>query len=328
MHKVIFLLLILFFTNFAVADNSRAVETYTIKKEAFSQQVSLIGTLTAKQELNFSAKLDGLITKINKSDGSLVVAGDIILEMENDNSKRAFEASKKTESIASQQYQNSLTLFKKGFIGQFDLNEKQQKWNIEQQNLAKFKKEFEDSILKAPFNGKLGVFQVKVGSYVKTGDKIVTLYTPEAFVIDLNIPESVLSQVHEGAKVLAFNQEFSISSLQRAINPNTLMADARVDLANLKTTDHLYIGKPVTVTVILNEQQDALVVPKVALFIQDGKNKIFKVKDGKAVLTEIEVGLQNKDIMVINKGVEEGDSIILYGQSYLQSGDAVTVYQK
>lgn len=320
--------LILIFANFAFAAEPRVVEIYKVHKQKFLQQVNLIGTLTSKQEINFSAKFDGVVTKINKSDGALVNSGEEILEMENESSGRSFQVAKQSESMAFIQYQKALQLFQKGHVSQSELNERQHKWNIEQQNLAKFKKDFEDSVFKAPFKGKLGVFQIKVGSYLKAGDKIVTLYTPDALVIDLNIPESILLQLQEGAKAITLGKEFTISSLQRSINPETLMADARVDLGNLKISNDLFIGKPIGVTVILKEKQNALMVPKVAVFIKEGKNKIFKIKDGKAVLTEVEIEMESKEEVVLSKGVEEGDNVILYGQSYLQDGDAVVADKK
>jgi HlyD family secretion protein len=85
-------------------------------------------------------------------------------------------------------------------------------------------------------------------------------------------------------------------------------------------------GYRVEVTVVTWEERDVLQVPAAALF-RDGEGwAVFRVEDGKARLTRIEIGRENGRTAQVLAGLEEGQSVVLYPGE--QTADGVRVVER
>ncbi|SDD18550.1 efflux RND transporter periplasmic adaptor subunit [Ruegeria marina] len=85
-------------------------------------------------------------------------------------------------------------------------------------------------------------------------------------------------------------------------------------------------GYRVEVRIIVWDTEDALVAPSAALFRNGGDWAVFVVRDGRAVLTGVEVGQNNGREAEILSGVEAGDRVILFPSAELE--DQVRVSQR
>jgi membrane fusion protein (multidrug efflux system) len=56
--------------------------------------------------------------------------------------------------------------------------------------------------IRAPFAGRVGITSVNPGQYLNAGDKIVTLQQIDPIHIDFNLPQSQLSAIRTGQKVV------------------------------------------------------------------------------------------------------------------------------
>ena len=72
--------------------------------------------------------------------------------------------------------------------------------------------------------------------------------------------------------------------------------------------------------VVVAEAPNALRVPLGALFRQGDGWAVYKYVDGKAVLTEVEVGIADSRYRVIRAGLNEGDSVVLFPGSGVMDG--------
>ncbi|WP_039455150.1 efflux RND transporter periplasmic adaptor subunit [Candidatus Jidaibacter acanthamoebae] len=310
------------------AQEAKLVETIIAKKQVFTSQVNLIGTITSKQETVFTAKYNGILTEIYLSDGATAKRGTIIAELENEDTSNNYQLATQSEKIAREQYDRALKLHTQGYLKREEFEDKKQKWHLERQNLTKAKKQLEDSYLRAPFDGKLGIFKAKQGSHLKAGSEIVAFYNPNQMQIELNIPENLAAKISTNTEVLVLGKKFKISSIEYIVNKETRMVDAKIDLDEGDNHLNFMIGNIVEVFIIMNKKEAALVIPKSAIFMKEGKSHLFKIKEGKALSFEVKIGEQTDKMVEIIEGLEEGDSVILYGQSNIQDGNPVEVYSK
>ncbi len=86
---------------------------------------------------------------------------------------------------------------------------------------------------------------------------------------------------------------------------------------------NLKIGMTGTADLSVAAKKDALVVPVEALVEKEGKKYVFKVVDGKAVLTPVVVGLTTEDRVELVKGVKTGDRVVVKGVEKLKDGQSV-----
>ena len=88
------------------------------------------------------------------------------------------------------------------------------------------------------------------------------------------------------------------------------------------------MGYRVRVKIFTADKPDALTVPRSALF-RGGKGQwqVYVVRDGRAVVEDVEVGLINDEAVEISKGLTAQDQVILAPESSLGDGARVEVAQ-
>ncbi|HET6884448.1 MAG TPA: HlyD family efflux transporter periplasmic adaptor subunit, partial [Pirellulales bacterium] len=96
------------------------------------------------------------------------------------------------------------------------------------------------------------------------------------------------------------------------------------ELSRLRDERDLGVGYRVRVKIFTAERSRALVIPRSALFRGPAGNwQVFAVRDGRARLVEVGVGLLNDDIAEIREGLNESEPIILAPETTLVDGTRV-----
>src|SRR4029077_301778 len=85
---------------------------------------------------------------------------------------------------------------------------------------------FEDTVIRAPFNGRVGLRRVSVGALISPGDVITTLDDTSVIKLDFSVPENFLATLREGLAVRATAPAFP----GRAFSGTLASIDSRVDM--------------------------------------------------------------------------------------------------
>ena len=97
------------------------------------------------------------------------------------------------------------------------------------------------------------------------------------------------------------------------------------ELQRLLAQRHLEVGYRVRVRIITAEKQAALVVPRSALFRGSGSQwQLFVVKNGRASIQNVTIGLMNDRQAEILEGIAPGDRVIVAPETTLGDGKRVT----
>ena len=103
-----------------------------------------------------------------------------------------------------------------------------------------------------------------------------------------------------------FPGEVTVAGNEMIINGDKIRVVAERDPRKLP-------WKELNIDLVLEEKESAIVVPFDSVFIRGGKDFVYIVKDGKAVVKEVAVGIQQKEQIEINNGLDVGDEIIITG---------------
>lgn len=189
----------------------------------------------------------------------------------------------------------------------------------------------------APISGRIGLRQVDPGNIVHATDTnglfVITQVQPIAVLF--TIPEDslppVLARLRQGEKlrVDAFNRDQSIvldtgvlETIDNQIDPQTGTSRLKAVFQNQRSM--LFPNQFVNVRVLVNMEHNQVIVPTVA--IQRGQQGTFvyivkpdSTVEARPVTTALTVG----DIVSIQKGIEEGESVVIDGADKLQPGARV-----
>jgi multidrug efflux system membrane fusion protein len=196
-------------------------------------------------------------------------------------------------------------------------------------------------VIKAPFDGMLGIRQINLGEYLNAGAAVVTLTDLDHLYVDFTLPEQDRAQLVVGqdveVRVDAFPKRIFPAKLE-TIDPQVDPAMRAVRLrAALANPDHLLQpGMYGKVAVVLPSEPDVVTIPETAIdysvygesafVVREGKEKD---KEGKTQLTVEQVfvtaGAHNAGKVGILKGIAAGDVVVVGGQLKLHTGAPVTI---
>ncbi|MBI2360254.1 MAG: efflux RND transporter periplasmic adaptor subunit [Deltaproteobacteria bacterium] len=117
--------------------------------------------------------------------------------------------------------------------------------------------------------------------------------------------------------------EGKVARLNSALDPSSRTLVAEIHVPNGQQL--LKPGMFARVSLVLGEQKDSLLVPAEAVVEEDGKDFLYTVADGKAVRREVSRGWSQNSLVAVNKGVGEGEKIVVAGQHRLKPGMKVRV---
>jgi len=182
--------------------------------------------------------------------------------------------------------------------------------------------------IRAPFSGVIGLRQVSVGDYVKDGQDMVNLEAIEALKVDFKVPETFLRQVQVGQSMQLTLDAIPGRTYEGkvlAINPLVDAAGRSVVIrAQIRNTNAtLRPGMFARVRLITDAKADTLVVPEQALVPQGEDQFVFKVVDGRAQRTRVEIGQRREGKVEIVRGVAANDMVVTAGHLKIRDGTVV-----
>jgi membrane fusion protein, multidrug efflux system len=301
------------------------VDVMIAKAQDFPAGLEVNGTVLSEEMIELHPETSGRITSLNLPDGAFVKAGTILVHINDADlqaqlaqQRSAFDLAQKTEARMKQ------LLAVKG-IDQATYDAALNELNTREANINVLKAQIDKTVIKAPFDGKLGLRQVSLGAYVTPQTLLGTLQQFDKTKIDFTVPEAYVDLVQVGSKVnIQTNDadkvmQATITAVEPQINASTrnIKARARLDEGNL------YPGS--FVKVLLSKAANGIVVPSNAIIPDAQSNQVVIVKGGKGVFKNVETGTRNADLVEIKSGLTEGDTVVVSGVLFVRPGAKVIV---
>jgi len=184
------------------------------------------------------------------------------------------------------------------------------------------------TVIRAPFDGVIGLRQISEGSVITPNDVIVNVVNIDPIKIDFSIPERYANVVKQGAEITFTNAAVEGESTGKvyAIAPNIDATTRTVQLRAIsQNKDGNFLpGMFVGIKVNLNVQDDAIMVPSESLIPELEGYKVFAVNsEEKIEEKKVSIGQRTDREVQITDGLEEGDLVLTTG--VIQAKEGMTV---
>jgi RND family efflux transporter MFP subunit len=188
----------------------------------------------------------------------------------------------------------------------------------------------------APFTGVITRRYADTGSMIQAGTSsqsqampVVRLSQNNLLRLTIEVPESVVSQIHLGApvdvKVQALNRVFQgkVARFADKLNLDTRTMSTEVDVPNPKL--ELVPGMYAYASITTDAAHDVVVAPVQAVDHKDDKITVLVVAaDGRLELRPVTLGLESPERVEVRSGLRAGDQAVIGSRSQLKVGTAVT----
>ncbi len=316
-----------------------AVSVAEAKSEVIPNLLTAVGELVAVHQVNVTSDVGGRITQIMFTSGSSVKAGTPLLQLFDGPEQGDLASFKAQATGASLALDRAKQLAARQFGPQATADAAQATYDQANAGIAKTEALISQKLVRAPFDGELGVRHVEVGQFLTAGTQIVTLTNLSVLYANFTVTEKDSGQLKTGQIVrIAVDAypgrtfEAKITAIEPQIASDT--RNIRVQ-ATLDNPDHiLKPGMFATTTVVLPDKPPAITVPETAVDYTLYGDSVFlitdkKADDGKtsqtAVRTFVRAGNRFNGRAEILSGLKAGDRVVAVGQLKLQSGAAVAI---
>lgn len=310
-------------------------------------------TVTPLNQVDIKPQISGNIIHIFFKDGQHVSKGERLYEIDQQQYKAAYDQSIANLNVAkanlakSQQDADRYTeLAQKDAIARqtldhalADLESSKRQVEAAQANVVDVQTNLKYSIISAPFDGTIGISQVKAGTAVYPQTLLNSISSDDPMAVDIAIDQAEIPRFTEylqkGAHptdslftvVLTDGTIYpypgQLYLLDRAVDPQTGTIKARLVFPNKK--GWLKPGITTNVRVRHDGGGNSLLIPYKAVVEQLGEYFVFVDNNNKAIQHKISLGARINDKVVVRSGLQQGDSVITEGVQKLRDSVAIQV---
>ncbi|MCG3113699.1 MAG: efflux RND transporter periplasmic adaptor subunit [Candidatus Manganitrophus sp. SB1] len=304
------------------------VEAARVQTGTGRLEVTAVGSLEANESTVIRSEIAGRITAIRFKEGERATKGSVLLTINSEEFQAQLNQIKAVVELNKMNFERAKQLRPEGLIAERAYDEAESRLKESEASLSLAQVRLDKSILRAPFSGQLGLRQVSPGDFVQPGQAIVNLEDTDSIKVDFRVPEIYLNRIEDG------------QSLQVGVDvyPNRLFEgkiyaiDSRIDNATRTVLVRARVPNPAgvlrpgmfaRVTLLLGERENAVFVPEQAVVPMGGDKFVYRVVDGKAVLTKVRLGLRKEGRVEVVEGIGPEETVITAGQMKLFDGAPV-----
>lgn len=309
------------------------------------------GSIMALQEVPVRSKVSGTVMEKYITGGQQVTEGQPLYRLDTRNYNSQLANAQAQAAQASANYENAATdlarydqLIAAGAISQkvYD-NQKaavdayKGAVDAAEAQVAIASTNLGDTIVTAPFNGKLSMDDVNIGTFATAGTtSLVTISSSDPIYVQFDMSENEylsLNKSHNGQDPSGLGNSLKLrlsdgsiyGETGKIVQVNPSMSGGQLSMkASFPNPDNLLVPGMYAAVVSDNEiAKGSLLIPTKALVQLLNKDIVDVVVDGKIAQKAVKVGGTYGIYTIIESGLDENDVIVVDGQNKVQVGQAV-----
>ncbi|AEH45567.1 efflux transporter, RND family, MFP subunit [Thermodesulfatator indicus DSM 15286] len=321
------------------------VQVETIKPQNFLVTIESFGTVKALRTGSIVSETSGRVIYIspNLLPGGRFKKGEVLVRLDSsdykaalamakaelEEAKRAYEEIKAQAEAARQEWEDVLkekTPPPPLVVKQPQIAAAKARIKAAQAKYEKARLDLERTVIRAPFDGLVTESKIELGQYLGKGSLVAKAYEVRAveIAVPLSLEEIKWIQVpgfnaKKGSKAKVSLETLNATWSGRVVrsaakaNEKTRLIDIYVRVKNpLKAKVALVPGLFVKVELTGRTLKNVFILPRNALYFQEGKWLVYTVKNGRLIQKDIKVVLfDQRDRAIVREGLKPGDQLIL-----------------
>lgn len=311
------------------------------------------GTIAALNEIKLTSQVSGYITGIYFKDGDKIRKGQKLYSIDAEVYNANYQ-----QAIANLQVQESNLIKSKKDADRYhelDKHDAVAKQQVDfadaalqvaekqvaaaKANVTSVQSNVKFSSIRAPFNGTIGISQVKKGTAVVAGQTVLnTVSTDNPIAVDFAVDQKEIyrfiqlqqngSNAKDSVFTIAFGNDIyphpgKIGLIDRAVDPQTGTIKTRLVFPNDKGM--LKPGMNTTVRVKNTASKNSTIIPYMAVTEQLGEFFVYVVGDSsKVTQRKVQLGTQIESNVIVKDGLKAGEKIVVKGVQNLHQGSVIT----
>ena len=300
-----------------------------------------IGSIQAVHQVSVAPEVAGRIVQIFFESGATVKSGDPLIQLYDKPDRGDLQNFQAQQHIAELNLKRSQQLVGR-YTPQATVDQDQAALDQAEANIAKTQAVIAQKLVKAPFDGQLGIRQIDLGQYVQAGSTVVTLTNLDQLYVNFTLPEQAKSQLVVGQVVRVTvdaypgkNFEAKLTTIEPQVTADTRTLKLQATLDN--PGQLVLPGMFANASVVLPAHTDVVVLPETAVDYSLYGDSVFVIKqDGtdaagkpviKATRVYVKTGQRFDNQIAVLSGLSAGETVAGSGQLKLGTGTVVQIVE-
>ncbi|MDQ3291750.1 MAG: efflux RND transporter periplasmic adaptor subunit [Bacteroidota bacterium] len=317
----------------AKEEETKYLVTSPLKKDTLITK-EYVSQIRAISHIEIRALEKGYLQNIYVDEGQAIKKGQLMFQIMPVMYQAELQKAEAEANFADIEYQNTLKLASSNVVSPNELAMAKAKLNKAKAELSLAKVHLGFTQIKAPFDGIMDHFQVRLGSLVDEGDLLTTLSDNSKMWVYFNVPEAeyldyktsqknnnITKVKLEMANEQVFEYPGEVQTIEADFNNETGNIAFRATFPNPKgllrhgETGNILMEVPMRNALIIPQKATFEVLDKKYVYVVD-KNNVLRSR-------EITTVAELPHIFVVQKGLAEGDKILLEGLRLVRENEKI-----
>ncbi|WP_152205398.1 efflux RND transporter periplasmic adaptor subunit [Marinobacter changyiensis] len=297
--------------------------------------VKAVGSIVAVNGIEVANEVPGVIEEINFDSGDTVQSGDVLIRLNSAIDEAAVRTRKAEAQLAEQEFKRVSDLLPRRAVSQSQYDESKANFDAAEARVNEAEAQLSKKVIRAPFDGTVGLRMVDQGEYLATGSPIVEINMLDPIYADYTLSEKELSEIAIGytvevtvAAVRGETFEGEITAINSSVNPESRTVRLRATLPN--PGNKLKPGMFASVLTRQPEDKAVVTVPRTAISYNTYGDYVFVVEnndeDELIVNRRTVTSGETRDGRVaITRGLEAEEQVVEKGLLRLRAEQRVTI---
>ncbi|MCO6162971.1 efflux RND transporter periplasmic adaptor subunit [Flavobacterium sp. NRK F7] len=314
-------------------ENTHFLVTNPIKKDTLITK-DYVSQIQSSRHIELRAQERGYLQKIFIDEGQFVKQGQLLFQIMPKLYEAEMEKARAEASFAEIEYKNTKRLADSDVVAPNELAMAKAKLDKANAELALAQVHLQFTQIRAPFDGIVDKFHVRLGSLVEEGDLLTNLSDNSKMWVYYNVPEAEYldfkaeqkSDVKPTVNLLMANNKYFeypgiVETIEADFNNETGNISFRATFPNPKSL--LRHGETGNIHVTL-PYKNAMLIPQKATFEVLDKKYVYVIdKDNKVVSREIKLAAELPHLFIVSEGLSEDDKILLEGLRLVKENEKI-----
>lgn len=288
----------------------------------------------AISHIEVRAQEHGYLQNIYVDEGQFVKAGQLLFQIMPNLYQAEMQKAEAETRYAEIEYQNTKRLADGNVVAPNELAMAKAKYDKAKAELSLAKVHLQFTEIRAPFDGIIDRFQVRLGSLIDEGQLLTTLSDNRQMWVYFNVPEAEYLSYKSNPKkdslirvnlTMANNEQYEypgiVETIEADFDNETGNIAFRATFPNPKGL--LRHGETGNI-LIQHIHKNAMIIPqKATMEIMDKKYVYVVDKNNTVKLTQINIAAEMPDLYIVKDGISMNDKILLEGMRKVKDGDKI-----
>ena len=309
------------------------VSVHEVERVAFADVVEALGTARANESVTITSKLTDVIGALEFDSGDTVAAGDVLATLADAEEAATLTEARATYQEAVRERDRFEELEARGVAPRQTVDELNSSLTRAQARVQSIEARLADRVVRAPFDGVIGLRNASPGMLVRPGDVIATLDDVSVIKVDFTVPEPYVAAMRAGSEIEASAAAYpgetflgEVTNVDSRIDPVTRTAIIRAEIDN---ADRRLLPGMLMVVEVVRNARESLAAPELSLVLQGDQTFVYVVEQGETGLVvrrrDVKTAARSDGLVEITDGLEAGERVVSEGTHRLREGMPVMI---